>query len=658
MTKNISNAFNPIKTHIQQLGLPQSIAEIILDESFVQRNPSYYLAYASLFSEAFTIRDEQFLKTLNIAGFLYYRFIIINDHFIDKKTIDDNLDYHAYQLAALTCHEESIKMLCSLFTYPSSFWEYWSLRKKEYLWAVKTEKETKDSLTANLFEKLADAKSAFGKIAIDALYLGAGKEYTYQYNNLIQSHIFFSQAFQILDDVLDLKEDLLNEQPNYALCKVKEFLKKEEINVDQTNSALIEKYLHVSGISVELLENAISYNEKASLLIENINVSNWKSVLAQQKFMLKALKSDYQVYVRYVEAKIKHSRQFNNPALTLKNAIKLAVNYVTGNFNKNRGTWDEYITNGNISSIWATAFISNQLVFLNAKEIETCKTKAAHFLNTRKDTLWGYNSQMPCDADSTNFALLALMHQNYEIDKAIASWLSFQNSDGGFATYTSNQTTLLNKIMYNGNSSISYEGWEQSHPCVSAVSLLLLAYHQDKYQQPFKQLKSYLKKEFKEHQSFKPYWWTSEIYSLSYLSGALVISKDEDLSAMLQQRVQAVIKNQNLDGSFGDAFQPNSSFYTALMLQILCEHSEFIHNYGPNLEKALQWLLKNQFTDGSWDNTYALRLPAINILDPETATTRWPAKRNGLNTRAIEFNRLFSTATALKALNSYLKNLV
>jgi squalene cyclase len=68
----------------------------------------------------------------------------------------------------------------------------------------------------------------------------------------------------------------------------------------------------------------------------------------------------------------------------------------------------------------------------------------------------------------------------------------------------------------------------------------------------------------------KSYWWTSGIYSTSFLIKGL-LKKDAywDLTYKL---CDSVCAEQNDCGSFGDAILENSPFYTGLVVDALCEN--------------------------------------------------------------------------------------
>jgi len=69
--------------------------------------------------------------------------------------------------------KETIKILTSIYGYKSPFWDLWQQRKAEYFKAIQTEKRllTTPEVSFEQYSSLADDKSAFGKIAIDSLWI-------------------------------------------------------------------------------------------------------------------------------------------------------------------------------------------------------------------------------------------------------------------------------------------------------------------------------------------------------------------------------------------------------------------------------------------------------------------------------------------------------
>ena len=105
---------------------------------------------------------------------------------------------------------------------------------------------------------------------------------------------------------------------------------------------------------------------------------------------------------------------------------------------------------------------------------------------------------------------------------------------------------------------------------------------------------------------------------------------------------------QNKNGSFSDAYG-ESFFYTGFALEILLLATG--NNLDLQIEKTISFLLKNQFTDGSWDNSNALQVPDAQDIIPVNAY--FPVATYGVNVRAKEFNRLFTTSSILKSLSIY-----
>jgi hypothetical protein len=165
------------------------------------------------------------------------------------KVVDSQVkkeDIAKYFQLSLICQEESIKILTTLFPLESNFWILWNKRKGEYLQAQQLEKIDSYSANDTHFHTIADFKSAFGKVAIDSLAALANQENNSEaYNSMLLAHKHFSIARQMYDDVIDIKEDVINKQSNYAVYKLKIACEKEGIDFDSLDEIYLEKYLYV-----------------------------------------------------------------------------------------------------------------------------------------------------------------------------------------------------------------------------------------------------------------------------------------------------------------------------------------------------------------------------------------------------------------------------
>jgi hypothetical protein len=614
------------QSYIQNLTISNIFKEQILNNQFIKSNPVYYQNYPSLFSNAFSISDKE-IELLDISGYLYYQATIYTDSLVDEKELSK------FPLITI-CQEESIKILTSIYGLESSFWIFWNERRNEYLKAIHLEKELskKEIVTIEEYEVLADKKSAFGKVAIDCLFSIDNKKEDL-YNQLLQSHLYFSVAFQLNDDIQDFKDDLVKEQFNWAIY----LLNQQNITTNDPN--LLEKYLYIRGISKQIYLLGIDYCNKALNIVENIDVPNWKKVINDTKKRFTTAIIEIENYLEILTAEINLS---NNkfPENNLQNSISIATNFIKSKQQHN-GSWREYINQGGVSNTWATAFILSKisensnlkLVFEN--EI----SKALTFLSQNKiKTLWSYNTTWIEDADSTNFVFLTYLLNNREIEvEFLEQWSLFQKTNGGFSTYSENSNLLI----YLDDKNISdVKGWLSVHNCVSAVSFYFLA-NQNQESNSFAKIKEYFDKNFKR--VLNSYWWTNNIYTFYYLAKTYQLLNDKEKLSFIINEIKT---NQNENGSFSDSYGENL-FYSGLALEILL----LDENSSLEIEKVVSFLLQNQYSDGSWQNSHSLQVP--NSQDIKPADCHFPIAHFGMNVRAKEFNRLFTTSSILQSLSVY-----
>jgi hypothetical protein len=216
-------------------------------------------------------------------------------------------------------------------------------------------------------------------------------------------------------------------------------------------------------------------------------------------------------------------------------------------------------------------------------------------------------------------------------------WYKFQKINGGFSTY-SDEKELIEALDDNNISDTS--GWLSVHQCVSAVSLYFLAIHNNENKK-FLDLKEYFENILEKN--IYSYWWSSEIYTLYYLAKTYHFINEIDKLNIIINKIKL---NQNNNGSFSDKYGENM-FYTGLALEILLLQE----TKSLEIDRTINFLIVNQYTDGSWDNSNALQVPNSRDIIPLDIT--FPIATYGMNVRAKEFNRLFSTTAILQSLSIY-----
>lgn len=621
------NYIQAYKKYIIDLKLNRTIEKAITDDDFIRANQQFYLYYPKLFSSAFNVSKKD-VALLCIAGYLYYQSTLFLDSVIDDK------QFHKIAFVNI-CQEEAIKILTSIYGKDSVFWSYWNQRRNEYYAAIELEKgiHSKELVTIDDYLQIADYKASFGKAAIDTLFVLNNSLDPESYNALLKSHRLFSLAFQLNDDILDFKKDVLSGQFNWA-----HYLLKREPGIESADVNVLNKYIYIRGITSKIFRTAIDYLDKAWYAVEDIPVPLWKDMIAdlRQKFQVSVLETDN--YLEILTAGITSSSVYiiNN---SLSDSIRLSVDYIKSKQNKD-GSWREYVNQGGISNVWSTAFIVSGLSgALADKYLPEAVNLALHFIdNNRIDDIWGYNSTWIEDADTTNFVLLSYLNNNLAVQNAwLQEWEKYQSSKGGFATYK-NKEYLLEAL---GDGRITeVSGWCNAHHCVSAVSFYFMAKY-DKNSEVFSLLDLYFDQ---ISEVLEAYWWTSPIYTLYFLVKTYRITGDKKKADILTEQI---LSYGNEDGSFNDRYGKND-FYTGMALEILMDDA---CRYRDQIERSVDYLLKNQYEDGSWKSSHALQIPHPDNFEPQGFP--YPVDTHGTNVRAKEFNRLFTTSTILKALNEY-----
>ena len=110
--------------------------------------------------------------------------------------------------------EEVIKELYVLLGNSSLFWKSFQARKMELFSTYSLENSFSPS-TIEDYMNFADGKSSMAKIALDALY-ALNLLSINEYNDCLLIHKLFYTAFQILDDISDMREDAAKHQFNLA----------------------------------------------------------------------------------------------------------------------------------------------------------------------------------------------------------------------------------------------------------------------------------------------------------------------------------------------------------------------------------------------------------------------------------------------------------
>ncbi|MEW7278369.1 prenyltransferase/squalene oxidase repeat-containing protein [Aquimarina sp. 2201CG1-2-11] len=604
-----------------------------------------YLYYPLLFNKAFGVFDQEQLSTICLAGYFCFASINTFDDVIDAANPSEIFEKYVFSSQML---EESMKLLSKSFFIDSEFWKYWMLRKKEFSDAYKKSKQLDAIKVLTDYEVFADNKSAFAKLAIDSLYLVSSTDTKNEiHTTLLQSHKHFSTSMQILDDILDLPQDLEDRQFNILRFALEEANYGITEDVDEMKS-----FLYQSRSVSQYLEYAIEQTNKA------IKVSREVTDLPLWEFTINNLKNrainkllNIDGYLKVYESKSKVSskslkKKLDTTSTTIESILEKGIDFIF-NQQETLGNWFDYYNSAGLSDTWATSFILATLPknYLLSRKKET--QLAYEFIKKECDREkgWGYNSRWIPDADSTSFAMLALLNTEQKIDATIIeNWYSYQKQNGGFATYK-DQTAVQLSINSPG---ANVDGWIQTHFCVSATAYYVMAKTQVSTKDiKLMNIREYLLQTLQTDQE-QTYWWTDTIYTYNFLiKGAVLLGDTEVLNTCSNY-----IKKKYLIGELPKDIRDNN-FYQGLLLDAICSHSDLFEEYNSIAMQLMKKLLQNQKEDGSWQGTYSLRIPSPTVIDPDKEVLQWKEGTIGTNTLFMDFQHLFTTAVCSNALHCY-----
>jgi hypothetical protein len=626
-----SNSF--IK-YIESLPIHKELKSIITNRKAINSKMSAYLFYPLLFNNAFNYKSEKELDILCKSGYLYYRSISSID-----SLVDGNNSYNKYTLLTTSiCQEEAVKLLSVLFPIESEFWKIWSLRKKEFIKSIEKDTEEDNTLALEDYEVHADSKSAIGKIAIDAIYILSVKnnENNKIYANLLESHKLFSVGFQLSDDIEDFLEDLENKQKNYAIKQMSFYFKDNHINQNDFSNKEKYKFLYISGEATKILYLSLSYLDKALAIAHMHELHLWADTITHKRNHVLHLLRQSEAYSEIVINKRDLSNELIcniNKNITLDASILKSMNFLIKR-QKGNGCWNDFNFKGGISDLWVTAFIYRQL-----KEVDllNSKTKSGDLVLTfltenRTESGWACHiTERLTDHIATIEAHLGLSESGVNLLEAIDYWQKNQNKDGGFSRY--NRLSLKKNFK---NTTYDIDGWSQSHTCLSSVIYYFMSkckYNHDAQ----KRLKNYLFLNRQTSGLWNSYWWTSTVFSTSYITKALLNYNEAGDEELAYELVSAMVNDVCISKS-------DNAFYLSMILSTICYKQTIFNKFQKEADTISTMLINRQYNDGSWYVDNIFRQPLPSVINPNLTAQQYiqAPMRNFITAQVINGLKLYS----------------
>ena len=623
--------------YIGTLSIPTSEKEALLDPKMLSEH-HLYLHLISYLAPAFPQISAIQLESLSLSSYLYFRFLLSFDQLVDTSHFslsEMRLGFEFY--------EKALRGLAALYPDDSPFWEQFSTLKSRYFNSLISEKKgshKKVDMTPELFQEIAIGKSAMSLAAVDSLACLADS--TSKRDELIDCISQLHIGLQYMDDIDDFKLDFKEGQWTYPMYLTQNYLKENGIITQ--DPTLLHTYLYVSGIAQKNLGLAMKHFEKSALIASSAGLSSFTAFLEKQ--ITNCQSHLQEVENLFLKTEIKSQKSFsvvkNN---TLDTSLENALVYLEKNINDST-EWTDFMTSAGQSTSWTSAYIGMQLAEIDNSN-PLLKPALQKLISTDSN---GYNEGMIQDGDSSSFMVGFQQKMGFATDLSQREWLEFMNADGGWVAYR-DPIALREKLDL--TASVSVEGWTNSHDCVSAAAAYVLAGIPSlrlDYEITCLHLATLL--ENKNHWS--SYWWTSDVYATSFAIQALALHPE--FKNRCETPALWLANEQVTSGYWSNpATEEPSAFYTALAIKALAAHDA--KGFDKSIAKGVDWLLKNQMTDGSWLTSRILRIPATDVLDPSTVK-RWRKSSFGVNCIVDDHNRLFTTSTVLNTLHQLTKSTV
>jgi len=281
------------------------------------------------------------------------------------------------------------------------------------------------------------------------------------------------------------------------------------------------------------------------------------------------------------------------------------------------GLWRDFLTPAGEASEWTTGFVASALHRAGADGAALERAADALVARQNPDGGWGYNEEVPTDADSTAWVLLLLsrLAGREEARRHAAGCLAtHRRDDGGVATYR--EPGPIREFMRIPRW-LSLRGWCSPHTEVTAAAGLASPPSRDvswRYVRPRQRVDG----------SWSSYWWPTPHYATQ--QAAELAASVGDGAALARAAAWAAA-----NGGGGSAFA------AALSLAVVADA-------GVPHDAAL--LLSLQADDGGWPGHAVLRIP----MPGDRAPDRWRPVRLGRGIVARDQHRLFTTAACVAAL--------
>jgi hypothetical protein len=262
----------------------------------------------------------------------------------------------------------------------------------------------------------------------------------------------------------------------------------------------------------------------------------------------------------------------------------------------------EWIATTGASDEWITAFVGEALAGAPDGDAHRAARDAWSLLVERRRPGggWGWNRELPVDADSTAFGLRMAeaigMEGSERAREAHEELEEHLLPDGGIPVYRA-------EALPQGSNA----GWCRTpHPCVTAGAAAVAD------ERP----REFLRRTQRAEGSWAAYWWEDEEYTTAFAAEALARTGSPGDRRRVATAIRWAAGRIGPNGAvYSAAHGGDSAFATALCVRILAL-AEDPAAVQEALSRAMAWLLEHQRTHGAWPQSARMRSPRPHVSDP------------------------------------------
>jgi hypothetical protein len=332
---------------------------------------------------------------------------------------------------------------------------------------------------------------------------------------------------------------------------------------------------------------------------------------------------------------IKPRDRGNRLGVAARAALERSVRFLRANQGGD-GLWRDFETPAGEASLWPTGFIGNALASAAIGPDALERAAAALVATQNDDGGWGYNEDVPSDADSTAWVLLFLARMGGSEDacrRALACLVRHQRGgNGGIATYATpgpiRRFTAIGWWM-------PMWGWSRPHTEVTAIAgRALMVCLPCGGGQAADAAWRFVRAQQNVTGEWSSYWWTSPHYATAQ---AVEFAADRGERELVNRAASWTLRHQADCGG--------SAFATAMSLSILSRADAD----PAAIDRVIADLIASQDVDGGWPSEPVLRIPIPADTDPN-GERRWRVVRFAGGIDVADQHRLFTSAACVAAL--------